>query len=80
MSAIILAVLQMLVLLLRAHFNRNDDHEKAMKAIRKAQAKLAEVAEAFETKVRYSSPNIETISIVQDSMDVERKINEPPHN
>ena len=54
MTAIILVALQILLLLLRAHFNRDDDdHDKAMKAIREAQAKLAEVAAAFETKVRY---------------------------
>jgi hypothetical protein len=73
MSGIVLVVLQILLLLLRGHFNRNNDHEKAIEAIKEAQSKLADLATAFETKIRYSaSPKVE-LDRVQDSMDEERK-------
>lgn len=78
MSGIVLVALHILLLLLRAHFNRNDDHEKAMEAIREAQSKLAELAAVFESKIRYSSPAKADVDRVQDSMDEDRKKNEAP--
>jgi hypothetical protein len=80
MNGIVLVALHILLLLLRAHFNRNDDHQKAMKAIKEAQSKLADLATAFESKIRYSSPSKADVDRVQDSMDEERMRNEPPHN
>jgi hypothetical protein len=80
MSGIVFVAFQILLLLLRAHFNRNDDYEKSMEAIRNAQRKLAELATAFEAKIRYSSPPRAEVDRIQDSMDEERKRYEPPHN
>src|SRR4051812_1106303 len=79
MTTIFLAALQILLLLLKAHFNREDDQEKAMKAIREAQTMLADLATAFETKIRYSAPAQSQIDHLQDVMDKERKRNESPH-
>src|SRR3954468_22795048 len=66
MTGIIFVALQILLLLLRAHFNRNNDHNKAMEAIREAQGKLAELAAVFETQLRYSAPSVESVNHLQD--------------
>ena len=76
MTAIILAVLQIFLLLLKAHFNREDDQEKAVQAVREAQSKLSELAEKFEERVRYTNPSLEQVDKVQDQMDQERTRND----
>ena len=78
MAAIILAVLQIFLLLLKAHYTRNNDQEQAIEHLRAAQAKLDELAQSFEQKIRYSSPKPEWIDDLEDSMDKDRKDNEPP--
>ena len=76
MGAIVLVILQIFLLLLKAHFNRSDDQEKAMQAVREAQEKLAGLAEAFEEKIRYSNPTQGEVEKVEDQMDQERAKNE----
>jgi hypothetical protein len=80
MSGIIFVALQILFLLLRAYFSRNDDYEKSMEAIRNAQRELADLATDFETKIRYPSPPKAEVDRIQDSMDEERKGGKSPHN
>lgn len=80
MTAIIVAALQILLLLLRAHFSRDSDHDKAMEAIREAQSKLAHLGTDFEMKIRYSAPPKADVDRVQDSMDEERNGNASSHN
>src|SRR4051812_16710950 len=72
MSAMILVALQILLLLLKAHFTKDDDVDKAMEAIKQAQGKLAEIAEQLESKVRYSTPPQAQIDHIQDKLDQER--------
>jgi type II secretory pathway component PulM len=72
MAAIILVVLQIFLLLLKAHYTRHDDQEQAMEHMRAAQAKLDELAESFEQKLRYSLPNAEGIDYVEDALDKEK--------
>jgi hypothetical protein len=80
MAAIVLAALQILLLLLKAHFNRNEDQERAIASIKEAQAKLDELASSFEIKLRYSSPSKEEVDRVQDLLDRDRKCHESsPH-
>ena len=73
MGAIMLAVLNILLLLLRAHFSQNSDQEKAMNAIRAAQAKLSDLAAQFEQKIRFTSPPESGVEHIQDGLDEERK-------
>ena len=77
MMAILAAVLDILLLLLRAHFNRNDDQDRALASMRDAQTKLADLATAFETQVRYSAYPQAEVDLLQDTLDSERKKNEP---
>src|SRR3569832_118970 len=57
MTAIILAVLQILLLLLKAYFSKDDDRDRAWKHVQDAQAKLNAIAQSFEDKNRYSKPD-----------------------
>src|SRR5689334_17540312 len=79
MSGIVLVALQILLLLLKAHFNKESDSEKAVTAIREAQMKLAELATKFETKVRYGAPSEASVDRLENTLDAERKANEA-HN
>ncbi len=72
MVAIILAALQIFLLLLRAHFSKDEDNEVARKHIEAAQAKLNEVAETFEEKIRYSAINPPEMDQFQDAIDKAR--------
>lgn len=72
MAAIILAALQILLLLLKAHFSKDENHEKAMDAIREAQGKLNDVAMQFEQRIRFSAPPHEQVDRVQDLLDKDR--------
>lgn len=76
MAAIILASLQILLLLLKAHYTRNDDQEKSLELLQVAQAKLDSLAEVVEQKIRYSSPKEALVDTLQDSLDSDRKQNE----
>src|SRR4051812_41522870 len=73
MTAILLSVLQILLLLLRAHYNRNDEQEKALEHLKAAQSKLNDLAEAFEQKLRYSALKPELVDALQDEIDQERR-------
>ena len=72
-AAIILAVLQIFLLLLKAHFSKDEDNEAARKHTEAAQAKLNEVAETFEEKIRYSEINPHQMDQFQDDIDKEIK-------
>lgn len=80
MTAIVLAVLQIFLLLLRAHFNKDEDAERALANIKEAQGKLSELATAFEQKIRYSSPPQEAVDRVEDLLDADRKTHETHSN
>jgi hypothetical protein len=73
MMAITTLILQICLLLLRAHFNRNTDTERSIASLKEAQGKLADLAAEFETKLRYSSPPQAQIDHLQDLMDEEIK-------
>jgi hypothetical protein len=74
MSGIILVALQILLLLLKAHFNKDSSQEKAIENIREAQSKLNEIAEKIELKLRYSAPPPEQIHHLQEILDKDKKI------
>jgi hypothetical protein len=76
MMAITTLILQICLLLLRAHFNRNTDTERSIASLKEAQSKLAALAAEFETKLRYSAPSQTQIDHLQDLMDEEIKKNE----
>ncbi len=73
MAAIILAALQILLLLLRAHFSKNDDQEKTLAHLRSAQATLDAVANQFETQMRYEAPKQDRVDKVQDKLDEDKR-------
>ena len=73
MAAIILAILQIFLLFLKAHYTKKNNQEQALEHLRAAQAILSELATAFEEKIRYSSPQSDLIDQLEDSMDSERK-------
>lgn len=73
MVALLLTALQILLLLLKAHFSKDTDNNQALKHIGEAQAKLNEIAQALEGRVRYLAPPPSEIDQLQDFMDRERK-------
>jgi hypothetical protein len=73
MTGILLVALQILLLLLRAHFNKDEDHDKAMASIKEAQAKLFDLATAFENKVRYEPPPKTQVDQLEEALDRDRK-------
>jgi hypothetical protein len=72
MTGILLAVLQIFLLLLRAHFSKESSREKAINSIRQAQSKLDEIADQFELKLRYSAPSVEQVHQLQDLLDKDK--------
>ena len=69
MTAIILAVLQILLLLLKAYFSKDDDRDRAWKHVQDAQAKLNAIAQSFEDKNRYSKTDPAKMDQFQDAID-----------
>ena len=72
MIAIIVTALQILLLLLRAHFSKENESGEEKRLLDEAQAKLSKVAESFEQKMRYSKNSAKGIDSVQDHLDRER--------
>jgi exonuclease VII small subunit len=73
MAAIALAVLQILLLLLKAYFAKDQDKERVIEHLKAAQAALDSVASQFETAIRYSHPKSELVDQVQDQLDEDIK-------
>jgi len=80
MTGILAIVLQIILLLLRAYFSKEDEHEKALVHIKEAQEKLETLATAFEQKIRYSAPKDTETNHLQDLINEEEHIHEPPHS
>ena len=79
MIALLLTALQILLLLLKAHFSKDGSNEEALKHIQEAQGKLDVIATSFEEKLRYSNINQMQVDHIQDVMDKEKKDNAAPH-
>ncbi len=69
MIPLIVTALQILLLLLRAHFSKDEDAEKARAHITEAQAMLSEVAAEFEAKTRFNTIDPKAMDQFQDTLD-----------
>lgn len=74
MVAVILAVLQITLLVLRAYFTRNDENSKSFEHLKAAQAQLDAVAREFLIQVRYTKHKPTLIDQVQDALDEDQKL------
>jgi hypothetical protein len=72
MAAIALAVLQILLLLLKAYFAKDQDKERVIEHLRAAQAALDSVASQFERAIRYLHPKSELVDQIQDQLDEDK--------
>jgi hypothetical protein len=75
MIAIILTALQILLLLLKAHFSKDGDEAKTREHLEKAQAALDAIAAKFELQNRYSNIDPAKMDAFQDTMDKDKKDN-----
>jgi hypothetical protein len=72
MIALVLTALQILLLLLKARFSKDSDVEQARAHLAQAQEILAQVAESFEERVRYSNIDPQSVDRLQDQADQDR--------
>jgi hypothetical protein len=72
MVALLLVSFQILLLLLKAYFSKQDDKETELKRIADEQAKLNVAAEKVEESNRYSENNPAFMDQFQDAIDKDR--------
>jgi hypothetical protein len=71
MKAILLAALQIFLLLLKAHFSRNDESQEYREHLAKAQEELDKIAVQFEQKLRFSNIHPQEVENLQKQLDAE---------
>jgi len=72
MVALLLVAFQILLLLLKAYFSKNDEKTRELKQIEDEQANLNNAAEKAEENIRYSPSDPALMDQFQDAVDKDR--------